>query len=544
MNVDVSPDMQFYNLLESYPYDPKGALCEYIDNALEAFNSAPENVKNDLGNKLKIDIDFSPDRIIVADFGVGITLQELQRAVKPAYAASKKSLSEFGIGMKAASIWFGRKWELTSYPYGSKDKFDFVFDLDSLLLKKEEIVEVKVAEKQNKGQSSGLLITLSKLKRTIELRVAESVWDEIQETYQLFTLGENPILEISFSFQRTPLPQKTIENPGKSPLVYPICKFKHGKGLYVIGEPLTWKRAISFKFNDLPVTGFISLRSVSSQVSNPGIRLFRYGRLIQGHEKKPYRPVTLLGAANKHAPSRFYGELHLDGQPISNSKGGFVFDEALFLSTLQAQDGVEDYISQAENYRAKLVNEGNVINCKNTSEYEKQSGTAPGKSNKTKPKTSSASQNKRTSRKKTSNSPMDFLKTISAPDDFLMLDNIVDECLRLYKEGRWWSFCLCYRVFLEISIIQKIKHMSQEHYDHVMNKSVSGLFKYLHSNSDIIPSSYRTLRRVLRSHALEENPFIDLLNLSSHGHYVPVKVEIDNLLVNTQQLIEWIYSDD
>jgi len=52
--VDVSPDMQFYNLLESYPYNMTGALCEYIDNSLEAYQAAKKNNAIKLPDILKL----------------------------------------------------------------------------------------------------------------------------------------------------------------------------------------------------------------------------------------------------------------------------------------------------------------------------------------------------------------------------------------------------------------------------------------------------------------------------------------------------------
>lgn len=105
--VNVSPDMQFYNLLESYPYTVKGALCEYIDNALEAFRKAKEGGIDGLDDILTININIEQHQITIEDNGIGIALSEIERAMKPAYKPSEQSLSEFGIGMKAASyvVW-------------------------------------------------------------------------------------------------------------------------------------------------------------------------------------------------------------------------------------------------------------------------------------------------------------------------------------------------------------------------------------------------------------------------------------------------------
>ena len=108
--IDVSPDMSFYSLLESFSYTVKNALSEYIDNALEAYRKAKKNQIPDLADILTITINISKERIIIDDNGTGIPISEIQRAMKPAHKSNEQSLSEFGSGMKAASFWFGKKW--------------------------------------------------------------------------------------------------------------------------------------------------------------------------------------------------------------------------------------------------------------------------------------------------------------------------------------------------------------------------------------------------------------------------------------------------
>jgi len=541
--VDVSPDMKFYNILDSVPYTVKGALNEYIDNALEAFKRSKKDNIDGLQDKLTITININHDKIVIDDDGPGIPRADIQAAMKPANKKKEQSLSEFGIGMKAASMWFGKKWSLESYPIGSDSPYKIEFDLETLLKSNSEKVDLVPIVSPTK--KSGVIITLEKLSpnnSNIEEKQASRAWEEIQETYQLFTSRKTPkpILNLVFKYKNRTLEKKDFSKliVANKPLNFPECKFKDGK-LYAIGKSKIWKQNIQFEFEGKPIYGFISLGEESSQVSNPGLRLFRYGRLIQGMELAPYRPVDLLGTANKAAPSRFYAELHLDGQAISHSKGEFVFDKYLFIEKLKEQDGVLSFIEQAEQYRSTKAEPGQHTVFETWTEFEKETGY--------KKKTITAEAKKKDTQKNTQakikqpDDPITILERLTAPSSFLLLDTFIDDAVRLYKQERLWPFCLVYRAILEVSIIDKIKSLNEDHYDKAKEKSIVALYKYLQSNSQLVPDTYETLKRVLRATNKDYEPFVGLLNITSHGRHIPTRSEVQDFLRNTQQLVEWAF---
>lgn len=537
--IDVSPDMKFYNILDSVPYTVQGALNEYIDNALEAFKRSKQDGIAELQDKLTITIDIRHDKIIIDDNGAGIKKEEIQAAMKPANKKKEQSLSEFGIGMKAASMWFGKKWSLESYPIGSNSPYKIEFDLEALLDSNSN--EVDLLPIKTPIKKSGVKIILEKLNPNgfnIEEKQALRAWEEIQETYQLFTSRQIPkaILNLVFKYKNKTFKKKDFSQliVANKPLKFPECKFKDSH-LYAIGKSKIWKQNIQFEFEGKPIHGFISLGEESSQVSNPGLRLFRYGRLIQGMEVSPYRPVDLLGTANKAAPSRFYAELHLDGQAISNSKGEFAFDKYLFIEKLKEQDGVLAFIEQAEQYRSTKAEPGKHIVFETWAEFEKETGY--------KKKIITVGEKKKNTHTKIKQpeDPIVILEKLTAPSSFLLLDTFLEDAIRLYKQERLWPFCLVYRAILEVSIIDKIKSLNEDHYDKAKEKSIVALYKYLQSNSQLVPEEYETLKRVLRETNKDHEPFVGLLNITSHGRHIPTKSEVQDFLRNTQQLVEWAF---
>lgn len=481
MKIDVSPDMPMYNLLKSYPYELSGALSEYIDNSLQAYLDAPEDVKSSIG-QLEVNIEISlKDKhsqfIKVKDNGVGISSENLQRAMKPGFQPAEQSLHEFGIGMKAASVWLGREWDLKSSPINEHKTYVLDFDLDKLIRLNQREVEVKESERK-KNDGSGVEITVTKLRDISEEEVMTACTD-LHDVYQIFIYREK-ILKLTFTLDDTSedlMNQKVRKAP--EPLNYPNAYFTKptwsDKGLaFKYGETKLWKEDISFDFNGLPVSGFISVREEASPKSNPGLALFRYKRLIQGSESKEYRPKALLGTQNKAAPSKVYMELHLDGQPISHTKGKFNFDEQRFLKLLKDHPVVKDYIEQAEAHRPTYEADEQVISCeskeeikKHIADYKKQHDSKRKKAS-TKNTGPKANSGKKEDTKPTTPNPVSvldhndnwdlLLPSIFNKTDSTKLNSLIVEANSLLIKSNPYATCFLLRSIIERCLFSYFKH--------------------------------------------------------------------------------------
>ena len=96
------------------------ALAEFVDNSLQSYITHREELSaaegSDQSLVVEIEIDSSEDgRIVVRDNAAGIYEHEYQRAFRPAEAPPDATgLSQFGMGMKSAACWFGRKLTVRS----------------------------------------------------------------------------------------------------------------------------------------------------------------------------------------------------------------------------------------------------------------------------------------------------------------------------------------------------------------------------------------------------------------------------------------------
>ena len=556
MKIDVSPDMPMYNLLRSYPYDLAGALSEYIDNSLQAYLDAPEKIRKEIGVlEVSIEVqlkDKHSQYIKVTDNGVGISSEALQRAMKPGFKPERQSLHEFGIGMKAASVWLGREWDLSTYPIGHKKVYSLDFNLDELISKNQKKVDV-LESFATSEDAHGVSITVNKLRDISQEEVVAACTD-LHDIYQIF-IYRDKVLKLTFTLDDTSedlMSQKVRTEP--EPLRYPKAyllkpSWSDDALAFKCGDERLWKKDISFSFNGLPVTGFVTVRKEASQANNPGLALFRYKRLIQGSETKEYRPKALLGSQNKAAPSKIYMELHLDGQQISHTKGKFNFDEQRLLQILKKHEIVKEFIDQAEAHRPSYEKRKAVIKCVSKEDMENKLDALKlknqaGKSSSTKAK---AFNGVRGNREKSTphsinndkkNNPIDILSLVNTPNS-IIIEDITKEAVDLYNMNKNWSFALCYRVVLEKLMHEKIKVAHPQLYtDNLSDKGIAALLKYLHSNQHLLDGSkWKALRRSLNT--LSKDDLIDITNLASHGHNKPSREKLDTLLLNTQELVKW-----
>lgn len=294
-------------------------------------------------------------------------------------------------------------------------------------------------------------------------------------------------------------------------------------------------------FNDKLVTGFVMCRELSAQ-KNPGLKYFREKRLIQGTCRQPNRPVYLLKTPNKHDSLRFYAELHLDGQKISNNKDMLDINEKLFLDTLKAQEGVLEVLEQAKNYRPRAVKKNNV------QESDKKNSTnssfTENKENKSNTNDPNAAPKERS--KTNQINPTSILDLVIKNTKDLVIQSIAKEAKKLYGESDI-GFLFCYRAILEKMIQEKIKNVitiEQYEKDNIGDKSISKLITWLNNNKNTLglEGEWKPVKRNLQ-HFHNDKTF-DVTNIVIHAHYNPTTRDVNHLLTNSQKLLEWAVSQE
>jgi rRNA maturation endonuclease Nob1 len=533
--VDISPEISIYNLLESYPYNLGSALSEYVDNSIQSFLDNKEKLNKEKIN-VTITVDFSDKsnkKIVIEDDGIGITENDLKRAMKPAFKPNEQNLNEFGIGMKAASIWIGRKWTLVNSQLNRENTNEcqkIVFDLNKLII--ENKGSIPILTQNEDCCKSGVKIIIENLVKDFDENQIEDAFLTLEENYQYF-INVDKILNLHLIFSENKnlptLPAESTLIP--KVLVSPKMIIKKNKPYWENKVDKAWKKDVNFEFNGKIVKGFVMCRETSSY-KNPGVKIFRQKRLILGTTRNPNYPLDLLDTANKRITIRFFAELHLDGQKISNNKTELNINEKLFYSKLQEQEGVQEILDQAKNYQAEAVKKNKVEIYEEPENPKIESN----KKENDKTKNSLTTNNTKTPQIKYT----DVLDTVIKNTKDLIVQNIADEAKKLYYQSNW-GFILCYRVIAERVIQEKIKQIDISKYnkDNIANKGIVELIKWLANNKSTLnfDDTWKSLDKSLNQ--INGSNKFEITNLVGHGHYYPTKQEIDILIINTQKLLEW-----
>lgn len=349
-SVNIAPDMAMYSLLISQGYDPANAICEFIDNSIHAFQE--NKSKGTLNIKVKYYSNGYQDKdlrnsLVIDDDGPGISEEVLKDALKPAKPPMKKGLSEFGIGMKAASVWFANEWKLETWPISAGKHLKSTFNLEKLLQESKD--EIIVTDIEYTGDKTGTVITLSGLRKAIDDDKYNYICRNLGDIYQRFIGQDKSKVTITSYYDDD---RRLIAPISKKPKVLHAPKHvQRGKLTLTSGKSREWSVNVNMQFEDHPVKGNIMLREKGSYKS-PGLVLFRHNRVICGTGENPYRPIGLFSTSNKAASMRVYGELDLDDHPVSYTKDGFSFDDKSFATSLSENSAeLAGLFQQAERFR-------------------------------------------------------------------------------------------------------------------------------------------------------------------------------------------------
>ena len=346
--VDIRPGVGVLSVISYIRYQPWYALAEFVDNAIQSFESHRQELsEGSQAAHLTVEIEVENGgngRVVVRDNAAGIFEHEYKRAFRPAELPPDRSgLSEFGMGMKTAACWFGRRWSVRTSALGEAVQRTVLFDVDRIVRDSLEELDIESSDCERNVHFTELVI--ENLNRSVAPKTLAKVKDHLASIYRSFLRSGDLTLRVS---------GEELSYEDFEPLVAPY----HEKPYQP--EDVTarlWRKEIRFDFGEgLRVHGFAALRATAS-TSRAGFALFRRGRVIQGAGEDTYRPPIIFGSTNSFTFQRLSGELHLEGFEVSHTKDGFRWDdsEEPFLELLKEHLDAPPLplLRQAENYRTR-----------------------------------------------------------------------------------------------------------------------------------------------------------------------------------------------
>lgn len=347
--IDIVPGVGILGVFGHLNYEPWFALAEYVDNALQsAAKSYVRLQRIDPDYRLRVDIAYEREgggRIVIQDNAAGIARSDFGRAFKAAeIPPDRTGLSEFGMGMKSASIWFAQNWRVVTTSPGDPHVYSVEFDMETVLSSKAERVDVVTGAAPSDDHYTRL--ELWNLNQFLHGRTLSKVRDHLREIYRAFLRDDRLILTVAGQEMRYVDPE-----------ILRAADFRAGDVEDVSAEIVEWRKSVALVLDDgVRVSGWAAIRA-EGQTSGNGFSLFRRGRVIVGTTDSPYRPTRLFGQSNSYRSQRLFGELDIEGLPVSHTKDGFQWhsrEEEFEEKLRQVLDANPlPLLKQAEGHRAR-----------------------------------------------------------------------------------------------------------------------------------------------------------------------------------------------
>jgi hypothetical protein len=370
--VSIVPGVSILGVLSNLNYEPWYALAEYVDNAIQSATRSYIRLREDDPDYvLQVDVTYDErdgGLIAIVDNAGGIARRDFGRAFKAAEVPPDRTgLSEFGMGMKSASIWFAKNWRVVTTSIGDPHVYTVEFDMDTVL--RENVERLSVTKVDGPGDDHYTRIELWNLNQFMRGRTLGKVRDHLREIYRAFLREGSLILHVAG--QRMEFAE---------PEVLRAADYRADSSEYGPGEVREWRKALDFQLDGgVSVRGWAAIRA-EGKTSGNGLSLFRRRRVIIGTGDTPYRPVRIYGQGNSYRSQRLFGELHIEGLPVSHTKDGFQWQglEEEFHETLRELLDADPLplLKQAEHYRARRASRAELKRIRsatdNTAEVAEQ----------------------------------------------------------------------------------------------------------------------------------------------------------------------------
>jgi hypothetical protein len=370
--VNIEPDASALRMFRSMSFTPWYALGEFVDNsitsALKHFDDL--KAKNGPDYELEVSITFPPgeNALVVEDNAAGITREDMHRALKTGVPPEDTSvgLSKHGVGMKAASLWWGGHVIIDTYPLNEPNGWHVEIDASE---DGDVTSMVQVRKIKHRGYSGTRLEVRELWKKTPQSKTITSIKSYLPSIYRSF-LGDTrkeDQMKCVLLYQG-----KSLKFEYPAILTEPFWPTKTGPGY---GEkPRLWRKEISITLTTGKViSGWVGiLEQMSRDLS--GFFLHYRGKGVAGVvpldgddsedqaeakdaiSRGSYKPRKIFKQQGSYPDQSFIGEFDITqfGKTITTDSPLWTPDEeGEFTEKLLKLLSDDDYIRMANNFRRR-----------------------------------------------------------------------------------------------------------------------------------------------------------------------------------------------
>jgi hypothetical protein len=315
------------------------ALAEFIDNSTQSrtnYGSVIDDVLKEENQPLIVEIEHNRLRkeLTIKDNSIGMTRDDLVQALRIAHPTKdSKGRSKYGMGLKTAACWIGKKWQIVTCEWGSGEEWTATVDVEAVAQYDKKIPLTLKRVETDKHYTH---VIISDLHRNIQKRTEEIIRSYLGSMYR-FDIETNR-LKLVYNGEE-------VVGPGE----YDVDTDPEGH---------TMRRDLPEKeINGKPVRGWVAVLRKGGRKFG-GFSLFQEQRQIQGFPNA-WKPRSIFGGvddegANNLISQRLTGLIELDGFKVSHTKDAILFegDEEEELEKF-LDDFTKDYRDYAVKRRGK-----------------------------------------------------------------------------------------------------------------------------------------------------------------------------------------------
>jgi hypothetical protein len=289
-------------------YTPWHAIAEFVDNSTQSYIDNKDVLDAQLkkeGRVFEVSIAYEANdangMLRVSDNAMGMSYADLERALHIALPpVNRKGRSRYGMGMKTAAFWIGRKWSITTKKLGEVEAHEVVVDVDQITLANNMSLSYRAIPNQDPDKHYTLV--------------------EVSEHYRKFqgrTLGK--IADFLRSMYRKDLESKQMRLLWRGA---ELTWEDWDSRLMQASDGSLYKKDILFDVNGKVIMGWVGiLKKGEAGRIEAGFSVIQAKRVIHGWPEA-WRPSGIFGlfATNDLINQRLVGELELDGFEVSHTK--------------------------------------------------------------------------------------------------------------------------------------------------------------------------------------------------------------------------------
>src|SRR3984957_12502432 len=141
MSIELVIGPEAINSYQRLSYTPWHAIAEFVDNSTQSYfdNKAvlDEQLKKE-DRIFEVSIAYEANEgngmLRVSDNAMGMSYTDLERALHIAMPpANRTGRSRYGMGMKTAAFWIGKKWRIFTKKLGEVEAHEVILDVDKII---------------------------------------------------------------------------------------------------------------------------------------------------------------------------------------------------------------------------------------------------------------------------------------------------------------------------------------------------------------------------------------------------------------------------